>query len=166
MKQQFISRLLMGAVLLSAGNSIWAQDTIPIKELPPVTVTSTEKFVPEKVWTNFIQYFSNAENPTWFTVNKDFLIKFMTDDNLNHALFTKRGKLVYHISYGYEKNLPDDIRSQVKSAYYDYNIIRAIKVTEADRVIWVVNLEDATSLILVRLEQGDMEEIQKLNKSS
>jgi len=89
----------------------------------------------------------------------------MTDDNLNRALFTKRGNLIYHISYGYEKNLAEDIRRQVKSTYYDYDISRTIKVTEADRVIWVVNLEDAKNLILVRLEEGEMEEVQKLKKS-
>jgi len=164
MKNHLVSTLFVGAILIFAG-SAYAQDTIPFKTLPPVTVTATHKNVPEKVWKNFRKYFASAQNPTWYMINKDFLIKFMTDDNLNRALFTKRGNLIYHISYGYEKNLPEDIRKQVKSTYYDYDISRAIKVTEADRVIWVVNLEDAKNLILVRLEEGEMEEVQKLKKS-
>jgi hypothetical protein len=133
--------------------------------LPLVTITATQKNVPEKVWNNFQTYFSNAENPTWYKINKDYLIKFMTDAGQNRALLSERGKLIYHISYGYEKNLPEEIRKQVKSAYYDYNVIRAIKVTEANRVIWVVNLEDAGNLILVRLENGEMEEVQSVKKS-
>jgi hypothetical protein len=163
MKKQF--QIFFTGVLMLGGGCIYAQDTIPIKTLPPVTITATHKNVPQKVWRNFREYFSDTENPSWYMVNKDFLIKFMTDDNLNHALFTKRGNLVYHISYGYEKNLPEDIRRLVKSSYYDYNIIRAIKVTEANRLIWIVNLEDARNLILVRLEEGELEEVQKIEKS-
>jgi hypothetical protein len=165
MKKHFVSTLFVGVILIFAGGSTYAQDTIPIKTLPTVTVTATHKNIPEKVWKNFREYFGNAENPTWYMTNKNFLIKFMTDDNINRALFTKRGDLIYHISYGYEKNLPEDIRRQVKSTYYDYDITRAIKVTEADRVIWVVNLEDAKNLILVRLEEGEMEEVQKVKRS-
>ena len=164
MKNYLFSTLFAGVLLLFAGGT-YAQDTIPFKTLPPVTVTATHKNIPEKVWKNFRKYFANAENPTWYMINKDFLIKFMTDENLNHALFTKRGNLIYHISYGYENNLPENIRKQVKSTYYDYDISRAIKVTEADRVIWLVNLEDAKNLILVRLEEGEMEEVQKVQKS-
>jgi hypothetical protein len=165
MKKKFVLEFLATFVFMFAGMNMYAQDTIPIKTLPPVTVTATQKTVPEQVWKSFHQYFANSQNIKWYMVNKDFLIKFMTDENLNHALFTKRGNLVYHISYGYEKSLPAEIREQVKSTYYDYDIIRAIKVTEADRVIWVVNLEDAKRLILVRLEEGDMEEVQRIKKS-
>lgn len=165
MKKQFISKLLFGVTLMVAGGSIWAQDTIPIKTLPPVTVTATQKNVPEKVWNNFQTYFSNAENPTWYKINKDYLIKFMTNEELNRSLFNERGKLIYHISYGYERSLPEEIRKQVRSAYYDYTVTRAIKVTEANRVVWVVNLEDAGNLILVRLENGEMEEVQSVKKS-
>lgn len=156
---------LVGFAFMLAGGNSYAQDTIPIKELPTVTITATQKTVPEKVWNNFRAYFANAENPKWFGVNKDFLIRFMTDEDLNHALFTKRGNLVYHISFGYETSMPKDIRDQVRSTYYDYNITRAIKVTEANRLIWVINLEDAKNLILVRLENGDMEEVQRFKKS-
>ncbi len=165
MKKHFVSTLFVGVILIFAGGSIYAQDTISFKALPPVTVTATHKNIPEKVWKNFREYFANAENPTWYMVNKNFLIKFMTDENLNHALFTKRGKLIYHITYGYENSLPEEIRRQVMSTYSDYDITRAIKVTEADRVIWVVNLQGAKNLILVRLEEGEMEEVQKLKRA-
>ncbi len=165
MKKQQISGIWMALLLTFVGTSIYAQDTIPIQTLPPVTVTATKKAVPERVWKNFRGYFANAENPKWYMANKDYLVKFMTDEKLNHALFTKRGSLVYHISYGYEKSLPDDIRSQVRKAYLDYTITRAIKVMEADRVIWVINLEDNKRLILVRVEEGELEEVEKLDKT-
>ena len=143
----------------------FAQDTIPYKELPPVTVTPTTKEVPEKVWVNFREYFANAHDLKWYQLNKDYLVKFMLNEEQNRALFSKRGRLIYTISYGYEKSLPENLRKQVKSIYYDYDITRAIKVSEAGRQIWVVNVEDPKTFILVRLEDGEMEEVQKMNKS-
>ncbi|HEY0678301.1 MAG TPA: hypothetical protein VGD17_08440 [Chitinophagaceae bacterium] len=164
MKSNAIMRL--GVLLLSFGvasNAI-AQDTIPIKTLPPVTVTATTKKVPEKVWYSFKDYFSTVSNPQWYKLNKNYLASFILDEDKNNALFTQRGNLVYHISYGYEKSLPEELRKQVKGVYFDYDITRAIKVIGADRLIWVINLEDAKNLIMVRLEEGEMEEVKRLDK--
>jgi hypothetical protein len=89
----------------------------------------------------------------------------MTDENVNHALFTKGGEFVYHISFGHEKNMPEDVRDAVKSVYYNYEITRAIKVTDGHRLAWIVNLENAKHLVLARTENGEVEEIQRLKKS-
>jgi len=152
-------------LIVLGGQQVLAQDTSLYKTLPPVTISPTNTKVPEKVWKSFEKYFATAENPKWYEANKTYLVKFMTEDNTNKALMTKNGHLIYHISYGYEKNLPEDIRKQVKGSYYDYEITRAIKVTGSGRTIWVVNLEDSKEFILVMLEEGDMEEVQKITKS-
>ena len=149
---------------LVAGMNLLAQDTV-IQTLPPITVTATTKKLPEKVWKNFRDYFENATDPKWYEMNKSYLAEFMMDNKDNHALFNKKGKLIYHISYGYENSLPEDLRNQVKASYGDYNITRAIKVNEANRTIWVVNVEDAKNLIMVRLENGEMEEVKRYEKA-
>ncbi len=150
---------------LFAVNNLPAQDSI--KALPPVIVTATTTKVSAKVWKGFSSYFNTAEMPIrWYRLNKDYLVKFMIYDEQNRALFSKKGKLIYHISYGYEKSLPDNVREQVKGSYANYEITRAIKVTEASREIWVVNLEDTNTIILVRIENDEMEEVQTIQKSS
>jgi len=161
-----LTRWLVALMPVLAGLQLMAQDTVPIKTLPPITVTATTKKLPENVWKNFRNYFENASNPRFYELNKNYLAEFMMDNKDNHALFTKKGRLIYHISYGYENSLPEDLKSQIKYAYNDYTITRAIKVTEANRTIWVVNLEDAKNLIMVRLENGEMEEVKKYEKSS
>jgi hypothetical protein len=83
----------------------------------------------------------------------------------NRALFTKKGKLVYHISYGYEKSLPADLDRNLKAGYPGYEIYRAIKISEANRVVWVVNLRDAKNLVMISSEDGEMQEIQRLKRS-
>jgi hypothetical protein len=144
--------------------SVYAQDSSNVKSLPLVTVTSETRKIPNHIWKSFSTYFNEAENPRWYKANKNYLVKFMIYDEENRALFTKRGHMIYHISYGYENNLPDEIYKQVRTAYFDYDITRAIRVNEADRIIWVVNLEDASTIIIARLENGELEEVQRLKK--
>jgi hypothetical protein len=132
-----------------------AQET---KEMPSVVVTPASN-VSESVLKSFEGTFKDAMDPEWFKLNKNYLVKFMTDDQKNRALFKDNGRLVYHISYGTEKNLPDDIRSQVSGKYEDYTITAAIHVKEANRSIWVINLDGLKKLIIVRVEDGELEEV-------
>lgn len=163
MKSKLIFSGLLICFLLQAVQSS-AQDTSAIKTLPPVTVTT--KKIPANVWYGFSKYFTEAENPRWYEINKKYLVKFMTYDKANRALFTKKGRIIYHISYGYEKNMPEEPGRQIKAAYPDYEIMRAIKVSQAGREVWVINLEDVNSLIILRVEEEEMEEIQRLKKLS
>ena len=145
-------------------NNASAQDSLKIKTLPVVTVTATTLRVPARTWKSFASYFPGAYNSRFYKVNRDWLAKFVLDSQQNRALFSERGSLRYTISYGYEKNLPDEIRKQVKSVYYDYDITRAIKVSEDHRLIWVINVENNKEMIILRLEDGEMEKVEQLAK--
>jgi hypothetical protein len=166
MKTKFLFPAVLFLLSILESKILTAQDTRSIKSLSPVTVKSTTKKIPNRIWKGFSSYFNDAENPRWYTVNKKYLVKYMIYDEQNRALFTKRGRLVYHISYGYEKSLPEDVKKLVKSSYDEYYITRAIKVAEGGREIWIVNLENSKTLILVQVEDGEMEEVQKLLKTS
>jgi len=162
MKYKVILPAALKLFLLIVASAAAAQDTAGIKSLPPVTVKSSTKKIPDRIWKSFSSYFAYPENPRWFRANKNYLVKFMIYNEQNRALFTRRGNLVYHISYGYENNLPEDLRNQIKNSYSGYEISRAIRVTESNRTIWVVNLEKGKELVLIRIEDDEMEEIQRL----
>jgi hypothetical protein len=166
MKTQFISKIC-GSLLpiIFVANSSFAQEP-DIKMLPPVTVTSktTTANVSQKVMKAFQSAFKEGENPKWYQLNKNFLVNFIMYQQQHSALFKKNGYMVYHIAYGEEKNLPADIRKIIKPNYYDYNITKVVKVNVEDRNIWVINLEDTKNFIIVRVENGEMEEVQKLSK--
>lgn len=134
--------------------------------LPNITITqgSNEVTVSERVSKSFNSYFKNAENTRWYQANKDYLVKFILDDMDHNALFQKNGRLVYDISYGTEEDLPKEIRAQIKSNYFDKSISRVVNVKELGRNIWIVNLEDTNNLVLVRIEEGEMEEVSNLKK--
>ena len=162
MKTQIISGVsgfLFSIVLVS---SSFAQSTF--KPLPVVAEAGNAKVI-EKIQNAFNSQFANAENARWYEVDKNFLVEFFKDDQEQRALFTKKGYLIYHISYGSEKHLPPKVRTLVKSTYFDYNITRVIKVNEDKRLVWFVNLEDNKSFFLVKVEDGEMEEAKRYQKT-
>ncbi len=163
MKRLIISRAGYTSLLVLLFLGARAQDTA-FKMMPAVTITASSK-VPNEVSKSFMSSFQNATKPLWYKMDKDYFVKFITGDQKNHALFAKNGALIYHISYGHEQNLPDEIRDMVKTHYGQYNITMAIFVNQEDRKIWVINLENDKKLVIVRMEDGDLEEVRNLNKS-
>jgi len=163
MKHLSFLRLGIGLFLLLFAVNLQAQDN-SIKTLPTVTVTSTAT-VNKKVSDAFNDSFKDAVSATWYRLDKDYLVKFITGDMNNTALYKRNGALIYEISYGHENNLPKEIRRLVKSNYVDFNIVQAINVKEYNRDIWVINLEDDKKLIMARVEEGALEEVSNLDKS-
>lgn len=165
MKTQTIFRLGSFLITLFFVSGLQAQKN-NMKKLPDVTVTSTTN-VSQKVEDIFKKSFPDAQDAKWSKLNKDYLVEFITADIDNRMLFHRNGAIVYHIRYGGEKNLPTAVRRLVKSNYdyVDLNIIKAINVQEDRRDIWVVNLEDSKKFVVVRVEEGELEEVSSLNKS-
>jgi len=134
------------------------------QNLPPVTVTATTN-VEKAVTSSFEQKFPDALDAQWYRMSKKYLVKFMMTDQQNSALMKRNGQIVYHIAYGYEKDLPSDVRMIVRTHYPDFSITKSIRVEEAGRTIWVVNLQDKKKLILVRIEEGELEEVGNYDKT-
>ncbi|MBS1574984.1 MAG: hypothetical protein JST09_06730 [Bacteroidetes bacterium] len=166
MKKAIATRLCTILTGLVVCFNAFSQDSSTIKSLPPVKITASLRKIPNSIWKGFSTYFNDAENPRWFRLNKDYLVKFMIYDEENRALFSKKGTLIYHISYGYEKSLPPDLLDQIKNNYREYEITRAIKITGSGRLVWIINLEDEKNIILLRMEDGEMEEAERLKKTS
>jgi hypothetical protein len=166
MKKQLISCICGGIVSILSANISFAQEET-FKELPPITISagSSNTSVSVKVNKAFGQFFKDASHLRWYEIDKKFLVKFIQNDQENRALFTKNGQLVYHISYGSEKHLPSEVRSLIKSNYYDQSITRVLKVNQEKRNIWVVSLEDAKDFVMIRVEDMEMEETQRMQKS-
>ena len=158
-----MKKYLAFLTLILAGHWATAQQKDSIKTLPPVTVTSASN-VNEEVTKSFSKHFKDATHTKWYSVDKDYLVKFIQEDMTNNAYFKQNGKLVYHISYGYEKNLQPDLRQLVTNSYPDYIISRAIQVNAQGRNIWVLNLEGMKKLVIVSIEDGNLEEVKNFDK--
>src|SRR4051812_1852345 len=105
MKQQLLIVLL---ALSLHGSQLFSQDSIN-HQLPTVIVSNTSG-VTKEVNKAFKTAFPNAENLTWYKVDKDYLAHFIMKDMAHSVLFKKNGYLKYDVSYGYENNLPEEIQ--------------------------------------------------------
>jgi hypothetical protein len=158
-----LSILITGSSFAQIVSSSYKQTDY--EKLSPVTVTSPDFKTIEHIKTEFNKQFTGATDDRWYDLDKKFLVRFYMNDQKHQSLFNKKGLLIYDISFGTEKNLPTDVRKQVKSIYFDYSITLVFKVEEDKRTIWVVNMEDNKTLITVRVEDGEMEEVKNLQKS-
>ena len=113
---------------------------------------------------SFLQYFEDAGSEHWYASGRDWLVKFTISNRQARALFTNDGFLVYSILFGTEKDLPEDILQQVRNNYSGYRITKTSKVKENKRTIWVVQMIKDKQHLIVRLEDGDMEEVQEFRE--
>ncbi|WP_018616420.1 hypothetical protein [Segetibacter koreensis] len=162
MKKKLLICMLVLAFPLS---ELFSQVKDSIVQLAPVTVTSTA-MVTKEVNKAFRKSFPDAQDLKWYRQDKDYLAKFIMNDMDHNALFKKNGYLKYDVAFGSEKNLPDAIRQQIQSAYEEFKITRAFNVKESNRDIWVVNLEGLKNYVMVRVEDGELEEVNKFKKAS
>jgi hypothetical protein len=161
MKTKSILWLGAGLFLLLLTNKVFSQDE---KTLPPVTVTTTTN-ISNAVTKSFDASFKDASNAQWYKLNRKYLVDFMSNDQKNKALFQQNGAIIYHLTYGVEKNLPDDVRKLVKSNYVEYDILNAINVQQDKRNIWVINVQNDKKLVVIRVEEGQMEEVYNYDRS-
>jgi hypothetical protein len=141
-----------------------AQDKDTIITLPEVRIT-TATAITTGVYSSFRRAFPDAENLRWYKYDRDYLAKFFMKDMDHNALFRQNGVMKYDISYGYEKHLPEKIKEDVLKAYDNYKIIRAIHVKAYERDIWIVKLEGEKKYLTVRLEDGEMDEVESFYKA-
>lgn len=156
--------MILMVSLLIGNSSLFAQED-SLVTLPEITVTGSTK-VSNELNSAFSKAFPEAENVHWYKVDKDYLSTFIQNDMDHNALFKKNGVLKYDISFGYAQHLPEDIRNLVESSYSDFKITRAIEVKEAGRDIWVVNLEGMNNYVIARVEDQQIEEVQRFAKGN
>ena len=128
------------------------------------TIEKPESAVPSKVVRSFQLSFKNI-TPEWYALGKNYLVKFTMDGQPGHAVFGKNGFMLYSICRGSEKDLPTDVRRLVKSNYIEYTITRVTKARSNDRTGWIVNLQDDKSLVIVKVVDREMEELEHYQKS-
>lgn len=175
MKKYFTARLFASLAATFAVTFLFAQDqnsvaANPLKSAqanaiaaligePIAEPASTATYVKAKVMRSFLQLFSNATDVKWAAADGHYLVKFIQNSRLCKAVFRDNGFMVYCLKYGTDKDLPRDFRRLLKSAYLDYTVDVAIEVNTHDLNAWIVNLSDSDNLVVVRLHDGDMEEV-------
>lgn len=158
MKAQTFSAICLGVFSILLVNSAFAQDP-KRKTLPSVTITSNNVALSNRVLKNFTESFKGAENVRWSQPSDYFLVQFDLDEMKHNALYMKRGYRIYHVGYGFEKDLPSEILKTVKLNYGGYVVNRVFKVDQNNRQYWYVNLQSPKNLVSARIQNGVVQEV-------
>jgi len=115
---------------------------------------------------DFERRFKNAFTENWYNVPDGFVASFTLYDIRHQVAYDKKGNWLYTIRNYDETNLPADIRHIVKSTYYDYNIFLVHDIEKPSHSLtYIIHLEGKTSLVNLRVFDGELEEWQKFKKS-
>ena len=115
--------------------------------------------VSAKALRSFKNFFKEGNNPAWYSLGKNYMAEFQQGSLFCRALFAKDGFMLYALSFGSEESLPAAVRRIVKSNYVDYAIGRTVKVTADGQTVWLVNVEDANNLVIVRANDQSFDEL-------
>jgi hypothetical protein len=132
------------------------------------------KFKHSKLYTNAISTrakrdlytrYKNAANEKWTSTNEGFNASFTSGEIKYRVYYNKKGYRLFTIRSYPEKYLLKDIRTQVRSSYFDYNIRWVEEIEKIfNPLVYVVLLEGEKEWIKLRIGDGEMSEWEKIDK--
>jgi uncharacterized membrane protein YhiD involved in acid resistance len=113
---------------------------------------------------DFKKNYPQAESENWTTLDKGWEASFLQGDIRSVVVYNRHGDWQYGINYYTEDQLPREVRTQVKSKYFDYSISGVEEVHVLDKVAYLVHLQDAHTWKVVRVCDGNMDLMEDYNK--
>jgi hypothetical protein len=132
------------------------------------------KFKTNKVYNNeinsrarkdFMNRFKNVSNEKWTVTDMGFSVRFTIGEIRYNIRYDKKGNCLFNIRSYSEKYLAKNIRTLVRSTYFDYNIKWVEEIEKPFYpVVYVVLLEGDKEWIKVRVGDGELNELEKIDK--
>jgi hypothetical protein len=116
---------------------------------------------------DFKSRFTTVADEEWSRMDKGFCAYFIKDGFKVRAYYNARGDWQASLKYCSESQLPHFIRDVVKREYYDLAITSVTIVEVPDHLVYLMNLEDSSTLKVVRVnEDGEMDLLKDFIKSN
>ena len=121
--------------------------------------------IPIKAVRNFKNTWQHVDNETWYEIPDGYRARFTEDDVLYLVTYNKKGKWLHTMRQYDETKLEHDVRAQVRSVYYDYNILLIEEIERAMKPLtYIVHMEDKTSFKNLKISDREMEVVTEINK--
>jgi hypothetical protein len=121
--------------------------------------------VNDRVVKKFTKQFAEATDVVWAKTNNGFIARFTSNGIQSWAFLTKGGNCLSTMRYYTEKELPADVRNQVKSTYYDFSITSVKEVSCNKLTAYLVTIEDKATWKVIRIVDGEMDIFEEHQKS-
>ena len=141
-----------------AHNNVKASRNMSATGVPATSINT-------KTVKNFKKNYKTSNAVSWFDIKDGILAEFKEDEITTKVFYDRKGNKTASIRSYFENKLPRDIRHQVKSHYYDFNIFYVQEVTVGDKTAYLVKIEDPLSFKTIRVVDGEMDELEAFTKS-
>jgi hypothetical protein len=114
---------------------------------------------------DFKARFGKVQDEQWSTMDKGFFAYFSLGGYRERAYYDRKGHWQASLVYADEHKLPANIRSLVRRAYYDQPITFVQVIEVPDHIIYLVYVEDKTTLKILRVsEEGEIDVMKDFTK--
>ena len=131
----------------------------------PAADLSANKFSAKAV-RNFDKDFKGAVNAKWSESKEGYTAFFESRGIISRVNYNTKGNWISTIRYYGEEQLPQAVRHEVKSTYYDYSIFGVTEVTVGDKIAYFVTLQDDNCFKRVKLMGDEMIEVETFKKAN
>ena len=167
--------LVACCIFIITGISLHAQNTVKQQAFNDVAMTAPRtpaqnsmaafRNIPIKAVRNFKNTWQHVDNETWYEIPGGYRARFIADRVLYHVTYTKNGKWLHTMRQYDETKLEKEIRAQVKSVYYDYQILLIEEIEQGLKpLIYIIHMEDPVSFKNIQIRDREMEVITEINK--
>ncbi|HEY4336930.1 MAG TPA: hypothetical protein VGM89_13565 [Puia sp.] len=113
---------------------------------------------------DFIQRAGDTKDEQWYKATVGYEAEYTDGPVKALYRYDKKGHWMYSIlTYG-EDRLPEDVRTLMKSNFYDFNINWVKEVNELQEVVYVVHMENARTWKEVAVQGGEMRVLKEFCK--
>jgi hypothetical protein len=171
--KKIFSTLAILVTLATAKNASAQQDKAMAFNSPDVknTLLLSTKSSPKvdavdvnaKALKDFNKSFKNISGEQWYKVTDGFIADFKENEVETKVAYDQKGKWHCTVRTFGENQLPSDVRDLVKSKYYDYKILVVYEIRH-DNTVYILKIEDATTLKTLRIADGEIEIISDNSK--
>ncbi len=115
---------------------------------------------------SFYKAYPEAIKVEWSTLSdKTSMCRFYVHNNLHRAFYTQNGQWVSTVSSYTGNKLDKKISDNVKSVYYNYDIVFVDQIDmTGNKTIYVVEIQNEKLIRKVRVENDEMEILQEFEK--
>jgi len=115
---------------------------------------------------HFLVNFGEVSNEIWYSTPDMFVAMFRLSDIDYRVDYDRKGNWIETYRTYDETKMSSDLRSSVKSSYWDYHIYLVQEIEQPRHpVTYIVHLENKTKLINLQVSDGVIFEWQKFSKS-
>jgi hypothetical protein len=113
---------------------------------------------------DFIQRVGDQKDEHWYKATAGYEAEYTEGPVKAFYWYDKKGHWVYSILTYCEDRMPEEVRAQVRSNFYDFNIDWVKEVHEAQTTVYVVHIESARTWKEVAFQDGEMRVLKEFCK--